>query len=159
MNKRTLILLTASLIGTQAWSGSVTVPNTFSDGTTASASEVNANFNALSGAINDNDVRVTANVNDINNLKQQITELQVKLELIKTVYVKSNNTIIGVHTGHSGSGSPVVEFINDQGYLVNISSGGNLVAEGTLLPVGNQGNLTYESTNCQGQAYIFLGYK
>ena len=37
MNKKTLILLVVSLVGTQAWAGNVTIPNTFTDGTTASA--------------------------------------------------------------------------------------------------------------------------
>ena len=52
MNKKTLILLATCLIGIQAWANSVTVPNTFVDGTTASASEVNANFEAVASGIN-----------------------------------------------------------------------------------------------------------
>ena len=52
MNKKILILLAACSIGIQAWANSVTVPNTFVDGTTASASEVNANFEAVASGIN-----------------------------------------------------------------------------------------------------------
>jgi len=52
MSKKTLILLAACFIGIQAWANSATVPNTFVDGTTASASEVNANFDAVVSAVN-----------------------------------------------------------------------------------------------------------
>jgi hypothetical protein len=39
---------------------SVTLPNLFTNGTTADATEVNANFNAVKAAIDDNDGRLTA---------------------------------------------------------------------------------------------------
>jgi len=38
----------------------VTVPNTFTNGTTADANEVNANFDAVESAVNDNDARIGA---------------------------------------------------------------------------------------------------
>lgn len=65
MNKNILILLLASLAGMQALAGNITVPNTFVDGTTASAGEVNANFDSIVSAVNDNDSRITANSTDI----------------------------------------------------------------------------------------------
>jgi hypothetical protein len=40
--------------------GTVTVPNTFMNGTAADANEVNANFDAVETAVNDNDSRITA---------------------------------------------------------------------------------------------------
>jgi len=40
--------------------GTVTVPNTFENGTPADADEVNANFDAVEAAVNDNDSRITA---------------------------------------------------------------------------------------------------
>ena len=43
-----------------ATGGPVSVPNTFVANTTALAAEVNANFNAVETAINDNDTRITA---------------------------------------------------------------------------------------------------
>jgi len=43
-----------------AYSSQVSVPNTFSNGTTADADEVNANFSALETAVNDNDTRIAA---------------------------------------------------------------------------------------------------
>jgi len=52
MNKITLTLFAMILAITQVRADSVTVPNTFVDGTTASASEVNANFDTLASGIN-----------------------------------------------------------------------------------------------------------
>lgn len=43
------------------WAGSLTIPNTFTSGTTARASEVNANFSAIETAVDDNDARITQN--------------------------------------------------------------------------------------------------
>ncbi len=40
--------------------GQVTIPNTFSSGTTISSSEMNDNFDAVETAVNDNDSRITA---------------------------------------------------------------------------------------------------
>lgn len=41
------------------WAGSVTLPNTFTAGTTARAAEVNANFTAVKTAVDDNHTRIT----------------------------------------------------------------------------------------------------
>ena len=60
MHMNALILLAVFLVDVQAWAGSVTVPNTFVNGTTASAGEVNANFNAVENAVDDNDARIAA---------------------------------------------------------------------------------------------------
>lgn len=41
------------------WAGSVTIPNTFTSGTKAIAADVNANFNAVKSAVDDNDTRLS----------------------------------------------------------------------------------------------------
>lgn len=43
-----------------AYAGSVVLPNVFTNGTTANAPEVNANFDALVAGVNDNDARIDA---------------------------------------------------------------------------------------------------
>lgn len=54
MNKLLSILFSSLLITVVAYADPVTVPNTFSAGTPAKASEVNANFTALANAVNAN---------------------------------------------------------------------------------------------------------
>jgi hypothetical protein len=51
-----------------AFAGSVATPNSFTGGTTALATEVNANFAAHEAAINDNDARIDALSSDLNVL-------------------------------------------------------------------------------------------
>lgn len=59
MGKLTGILACAVLLAASIASGSsVTIPNEFSNGTTASASQVNANFDAVEVGIDDNDSRL-----------------------------------------------------------------------------------------------------
>ena len=43
-----LVLLTGP-----AWAGSITIPNTFTSGTKAKASEVNGNFSAVKSAVHE----------------------------------------------------------------------------------------------------------
>lgn len=57
------VLLASNSIVTFA--SSVTIPNTFTAGTTAVAADVNANFDAVAVGVNDNDSRITTNTNTI----------------------------------------------------------------------------------------------
>lgn len=54
------LLLLALLMPASAWAGSYTITNTFTGGTTAVASQVNANFTGAKTAIDDNDARLDA---------------------------------------------------------------------------------------------------
>lgn len=54
-----IAITTAILLAGGARAGSVTIPNTFTSGTPAKASEVNANFSAVETAVDDNDARIT----------------------------------------------------------------------------------------------------
>ena len=59
----TIVLL--SLSSVSAWAGNLTVPNAFVSGTKAVAADVNANFDAVATAVNDNDTRIKTNAADI----------------------------------------------------------------------------------------------
>jgi hypothetical protein len=48
-----------------AWASSVTIPNSFTAGSTAVAADANANFDAVAASINDNDARITTSTGDI----------------------------------------------------------------------------------------------
>ena len=54
-----ILLVAAFLIVPGAIAGPVTLPHTFTAGTTAVAAQVNANFAALATEVNDNDARIT----------------------------------------------------------------------------------------------------
>lgn len=61
--RKQLILFAAGLIaavGLTALASGVTLPNTFSNGTVADATQVNANFQAVQTAVNDNNSRITS---------------------------------------------------------------------------------------------------
>lgn len=126
MNTKTLILLAILLVGTQALAVSVTVPNTFVDGTTASASEVNANFDVMASALN--------NIRSIN------------------VYVNGvrRGALIDSHSGaNPPSFLTAVGFrvLLDSGYIALVSTAGDGLRK---LWLG------YESTNCTGQPYKYM---
>lgn len=55
-----LAVLGSLVIAERTWSGSLTIPFSFTNGTVADATQVNSNFNAAKAAIDDNDSRVTA---------------------------------------------------------------------------------------------------
>ena len=62
MLRSTLLLLVLLLSAASSVQAQVTIPNTFSDGTPALASEVNANFQALASAVNASDCATAADV-------------------------------------------------------------------------------------------------
>jgi len=53
------LIFTLIITSSSAYATGVTIPNAFSSGTTTSAAEMNANFNAVKAAVDDNDSRVT----------------------------------------------------------------------------------------------------
>jgi len=63
------------LVAASAWliAGSVTIPHSFTANTTAKASEVNANFNAVKTAVDGNADDISDNANDIATNKADIT--------------------------------------------------------------------------------------
>lgn len=54
-----LFCIALILTAAQSWASNVTIPNTFTSGTPAVASEVNANFSAVKAAVDDNDSRLS----------------------------------------------------------------------------------------------------
>lgn len=62
MNRQNLksLLISTLVVTAVAFGSSVTIPYSFTAGTTARASEVNTNFAAVKTAVDDNDARITA---------------------------------------------------------------------------------------------------
>lgn len=134
VNKNIIIFLTVSLIGSHAWAGSVAVPNTFVDGTAASAGEVNANFDAIESAVNDNDVRISSDFSELDNRLKGIEE--------SNSYITAQ--IIGVDMQVSSQSIGLYSVITPTGLSLTVNTEG--------YPIQNQ--LYFESNDCSGQPYI-----
>lgn len=68
MMKTYLFLLFVFTVSNQVIASDLTLPNSFTEGTTASADEVNANFNAVKSAVDDNYARIISNEAALNNI-------------------------------------------------------------------------------------------
>ncbi len=66
-------------IAANAHAGSVDIPNTFTAGETAKASEVNDNFSAIETAVDDNDSRITTNALNISDNSTTITDHETRI--------------------------------------------------------------------------------
>lgn len=55
-----LVMLVTFLYSGTSVAGTLSVPNSFSSGSTTSAADMNSNFSAVATAVNDNDTRITA---------------------------------------------------------------------------------------------------
>lgn len=139
MKMKTLILLVVSLVGTQVWAGNVSIPNTFTDGTTASAGEVNENFNAVKTGVNDNDSRINRNISDITTNENAIAAV-----VPQVVLKDANDVYVGRVIGMLAPGQTYV--LTDKGYrtLIRIPDG-KLQLYHTIV---------FESADCTGAAYI-----
>lgn len=149
MNKNLLnksIYLAVTLWSCQLVAGSVTVPNTFVGGSTASASEVNANFDALKTAVDDNDARITTNTSATSVNASNITANANAISAaVPQVQLKdANGTYVGRVIGMSSIAGPFV--LTDQGYRTNIAIG-----QGSVIEIAN---ILYESASCTGPAYV-----
>lgn len=142
MKMKTLILLVVSLVGTQVWAGNVSIPNTFTDGTTASAGEVNENFNAVKAGVNDNDSRINSNVSDITTNANAIAAAvpQAVLKDADEVYV---GRVIGMAT----VSAPYV--LTDLSYRTVFLLGQGMIGGRAAPPI----RIYYESSGCTGTAY------
>lgn len=72
---RSLATLVAGLLATSALAAELTIPNSFSSGSPARASEVNDNFSATADAVNDNDARIAVNESQISGNSDSIAQL------------------------------------------------------------------------------------
>ena len=68
------VLFFSLFVSSAVFAGNLpTMPNTFSAGTTASAAQVNANFEAARAAVDDNANNISTNVGDITNVDNALT--------------------------------------------------------------------------------------
>jgi hypothetical protein len=109
------------------------VPNEFQAGTPARASEVNANFDALEAAID-----------------QNAAELEI---LPRPLRVSANGQILGMYIG--GLAQSIVYTAQDYFFLVHAQR--NTIAwnpPGDMFVISNDSRVYYEDGSCSGQGYI-----
>lgn len=94
------------LSNTVVFAGQVTVPNTFTSGTSALASEVNSNFSAVETAVNDNATAITA----LQNAPSSSTSVNPGLS------VYDNGVRIGAALGMTMSDGDVT-ILSETGYI------------------------------------------
>lgn len=109
--------LAAALPGV-AGASPVSIPNTFSNGETADADEVNANFSALKDAVDDNDARIST--------LQTVTPLQV----VEVTAVGGDATASG--TALLDALAAITDASAARPYLVRVSSGAFNLGSQTL---------------------------
>jgi len=144
MNKKILILLVALFIGTQVGAESVTVPNTFVDGTTASASEVNANFSALETGINNirsinvfvNGVRRGAFLDSYLNSFVTATAIRVLLDsrYIALVSTAGDGVFSVIKLGYESANCTGQAYIDMTGWNPMMAQQGLVFSNGTPAP-------------------------
>ncbi len=125
-----LVLQSLAIISPHAAAGPVTVLNTFTSGTPASAAEVNANFSAIETAVNDNDSRISA------------------------LIVRDGNDVeIGTLVEVSRDFNPSVKLMTQEDYVFEVFLGDGRVIESLMF----SGNLVFSSIDCTGPAFAAVG--
>jgi len=129
-----LIGITLLFASYQVGASELGVPNTFSAGSSAVAADVNDNFTAVKGSVNDNNARLAA-------LEAIILTLQAELAEVKANSALSLDSLVSVETDANGLQTVLFSGVNVQ--VVNgehqmLSNGlGNLIVGYNFLASGN----------------------
>jgi hypothetical protein len=156
------LLLVLLAIPLAVVAGTLTVPNTFVNGTAADADQVNANFDAVETQVNDNDSRITtaqsaadaAAAGHTTNTNTQLTSAQVAAAAAAEGFVTGAHT---VNTDTQLTPSQVDAFVADNGFADAVDVNARL----TALEAAAQMFLTTDA--CPGgydsvqEGYIKLG--
>ncbi len=149
-----LVLQSLAYFPLQTMAGPVTVPNTFTSGTTARASEVNGNFSAVETAVNDNDVRISANANAVAGIATNGTAISSNTTAIAANQTRLSPVVVDGANNEIG----MLLSIDDDAQFVNVLTDQGYVIDGLELGSGESGGrskpLWFVSANCTGTAYL-----
>ena len=169
-------LLAAALVlipFSAAYAGDVSIPNTFQSGTTAVASEVNANFTAVKTAVDDNNSRIAqleALVATLETLVAAqatlVATLQGQVEALETSNVMALDSYISVDEESDGRGPLVqlsgvnLQIVNGLGTTDTVNGLGNLIVgydEINIFPnVSACSDGSYaDQTSCEGAGEVW----
>ncbi|WMS86611.1 hypothetical protein [Pleionea litopenaei] len=136
---KNIIIVAGSCACLSVLASDVTIPNSFSAGTPARASEVNDNFNAVKAAVDDNDARITTNSNNISTNAANISTNSDAIALLNQV----SNKIYPVNiAAFNNAGYPNLR-MNSSG-LYNTVDLTDIVQAPVILPDG----ATVTGMNC-----------
>lgn len=129
------------------------VPNNFVAGERAQAAQVNQNFSATAGAINDNATALAAALQQIADLEQAIADLQTA-PAVGGVPVYSAGQVIGTFLDHAD----YARLLSPNGYVFHAT----LTDYGPSYPIPvaawlREEALYFADANCLGDAYIAPG--
>ena len=115
---RTLSLTTVALFlsFSHVHAAECTIPNSFTAGTKAVAAQVNANFNAVKTAVDDNDSRIAALEAAMAALQTENADLRARLEAVEANSVLDLN---GILTTGTVNGNPAAILTNVNVHIRN----------------------------------------
>jgi hypothetical protein len=158
--------------------GPVTVPNTFVSGAPARADEVNANFNAVAGAVNDNDTRIDTNVSDISRNASDIATNASEIASNASGVAANASEIAANTSGVATNAAAIANITGAPRYVIVDSNGqiiGDIIGGGFTWPViiTSEGYVTelrsadgivrpgshvfFTEQGCTGDSYMDLG--
>ncbi len=129
------------------------VPNEFQSGTPARATEVNANFDALESAIDQNASVLQGEQAVQNDRLDSIEDAIAQLSSLRApLLVEANSQILGIYI----SGQSAFRVYTDQGYFFDVHSARNTSVwnpPGDMFVTTDQG-VYYDEPGCSGQGWI-----
>lgn len=160
--KNGYVVLFASLVTTSSFAGEVVVPNEFAAGTRAVAADVNANFNAVETAINDNNSRIASLESGLANagLGLRVDGSFIgRLVNIMPGTVSAAVSPLGsdneelVSRGNLLINAPLLQAVSPTGYFFRVATStidGGRLNEGEL----DTGPIFYDSADCVGNTFV-----
>ncbi len=103
-----IALLVAIVVPRSLDAGTVVIPHTFINGQVADAADVNGNFTALAGAVNDNDGRLAALETIVASLQADLTTAQSEITMLRTDFDAAQSEIMTLQTNLSN-----IQALND----------------------------------------------
>ena len=138
MKKVMLTGLTAAMMSGTTLAAEVGAITTFSSGSPALASEVNANFQALIAAINDNNARIAAleaNVDEPTDLLGKISGATYRIRYLGTHMNMFTNTGSGQQSGSTNIWNGSLTVVFNEGGSASITEHGEATGEMNVEPI------------------------
>ncbi len=147
-----IVLISIAVISVSVVSHAVTVPNIFSSGTKAKASEVNANFAALEETLNALEAQVATQQTEIATLQADLTTIDNRLTTTEGDIVSLDGRLTTVENNDALLLEPCLTITSD---TINGLVGPHVIFEGVNLHIRNGSGAT-STINALGN--LVVGY-